>query len=547
MDGLKRERDKNMKNLYSFMNKNKKPIQEKFGLRDSGGNWVSKEVDIKQQLRTQWEKIYNSGCWPNSELQNITTELRLDPDSIHKMEGPIHMFEVDKAINQLHSSTSVGTTDIPPEFLKNLGHRGRQAIFKWCLQIWEQEVFPDQNDMLRTTFLHKKGNTDTLDNYRTLTIGCNICKIYNRMLTNRIQEASEESDILGEIQNGFRPGRRATDNLLVLETVIRKSKRNKLNNFIALLDITKAYDRVNREILWHIMKQMGFPTQLLNNIQQTYHNPRSVVHFQTVKSEPLSMDLGLKQGCVLSPILFAIYIAELGHRLTESGRGVRIGGKIIPGMFFADDMMLIGTETDLKHLLTIVAQYAQEFRLEFAGHKSSVIPLKGPIMENRQWLLGKLNISETESRDIWIQEEPEGRYLGVTIQKNYSIFKPQWELALQKARRGAGLVALLSRRCGNPLTILKPMWQQYVLPAVLYGTEIMDLYSSAVKDLETVQRGLMKTVLRVIPGTATAGCYALTGLMDINNEILKRKLAYYQHVVHMHEDRWCRLAYEEQL
>ncbi|MCP4976533.1 MAG: hypothetical protein GY931_10265, partial [Maribacter sp.] len=277
MDSLKRERDKNMKNLYSFMNKNKKPVQEKFGLRDDQGNWVSKEVDIKRQLRLQWEKIYNSGCWPNSNLQNIKTELRLDHDTIHKMEEPIQKFEVDKAIDQLHSSTSAGTTDIPPEFLKNLGSRGRQFIFKWSLQIWEEEVFPEQNDVLRTTFLHKKGSTDTLDNYRTLTIGCNICKIYNRILTNRIQGASEESDILGEIQNGFRPGRRATDNLLVLETVIRKSKRNKLNNFIALLDITKAYDRVDREILWHVMKQMGFPTRLINNIQQTYHKPCSVV------------------------------------------------------------------------------------------------------------------------------------------------------------------------------------------------------------------------------------------------------------------------------
>ncbi|MCP4975685.1 MAG: hypothetical protein GY931_05945, partial [Maribacter sp.] len=277
MDGLKRERDKNMKNLYSFMNKNKKPVQEKFGLRDDQGHWVSKEVDIKRQLQLQWEKIYNSGCWPNSKAQNIKTELRLDPDIIHKMEEPIQMFEVDKAINQLHSATSVGTTDIPPELLKNLGYRGRQIIFKWSLQIWEQEVFPEQNDVLRTTFLHKKGSTDTLDNYRTLTIGCNICKIYNRILTNRIQDASEESDILGEIQNGFRPGRRATDNLLVLETVIRKSKRNKQNNFIALLDITKAYDRVDREILWHVMKQMGFPTRLINNIQQTYHKPCSVV------------------------------------------------------------------------------------------------------------------------------------------------------------------------------------------------------------------------------------------------------------------------------
>ncbi len=91
--------------------------------------------------------------------------------------------------------------------------------------------------------------------------------------------------------------------------------------------------------------------------------------------------------------------------------------------------------------------------------------------------------------------------MGVTIQKNYSIFKPQWEMALQKARRGAGLVSLLARRCGNPLTVLKPLWQQYILPAVLYGSEIMDVNSTYIKNLETVQRGLMKTVLRVIPGT----------------------------------------------
>ncbi len=73
----------------------------------------------------------------------------------------------------------------------------------------------------------------------------------------------------------------------------------------------------------------------------------------------------------------------------------------------------------------------------------------------------------------------------------------------------------------------------------------MDLNCGYVKDLETVQRGLMKNVLRVIPGTATASCYAVTGLMDIKNEIFKKKLAYFQHVLQIHEERWCRVAYEE--
>ncbi len=126
------------------------------------------------------------------------------------------------------------------------------------------------------------------------------------------------------------------------------------------------------------------------------------------------MDLGLKQGCVLSPILFAIYIAEQGWRLTESGRGVCLSNQTIPGMFFADDMMLVGWEKDLKHLLQIVSQYAQEFRLEFVGHKCTVIPLDGPVKKDRKWNLGKLNISELESLDIWIEEDGEGRYLVVT-------------------------------------------------------------------------------------------------------------------------------------
>ncbi len=254
------------------------------------------------------------------------------------------------------------------------------------------------------------------------------------MLTNRIQEAVEESDILGEIQNGFRGGRRATDNLLVLETILRKTKMEKKKHFMALLDITKAYDRVDRDLLWIVMEQMEFPKQLLDNLKASYRDPKSVVHFQNIKSEPLRLKLGLKQGCVMSPVLFSIYIAELGNRLMKSELGIKLGDKRIPGMFFADDMMLVGTEKDLKDLLKIVGEYAQHFKLEFSGTKSSIIPLGGPVIKDRTWKLRTIYVSETESKEINISEANEGRYLGVTIQKNYSVFKPQWELAMQKAR-----------------------------------------------------------------------------------------------------------------
>ncbi len=70
---------------------------------------------------------------------------------------------------------------------------------------------------------------------------------------------------------------------------------------------------------------------------------------------------------MLSPVLFAIYIAELGDRLAQSNLGICLNNKKIPGMFFADDMMLVGSEKDLKALLRIVGDFAQQFKIEFSG------------------------------------------------------------------------------------------------------------------------------------------------------------------------------------
>ncbi|MCP4978510.1 MAG: reverse transcriptase family protein [Maribacter sp.] len=492
-------------------------------------------------------KIYKSGHWPNSNPDTIMTDLKINQCDIDQMNRDVQKHEIDQALDQLHAGTSAGTTDIPPELLRNLGWRSRRYIWGWAQNTWQNNDPPEQNDMLRTTFLHKKGATDTLDNYRTLTTGCNLCKVFNRMLTNRIQDAVEESNILGEIQNGFRKGRRATDNLLVLETILRKTKRNKKKNFMALLDITKAYDRVDRDLLWIVMEQMEFPKQLLDNLKSSYRDPKSVVHSQNIQSEPLKLKLGLKQGCVMSPVLFSIYIAELGNRLMKSELGITLGDKKIPGMFFADDMMLIGNEKELKDLLQIVGEYSQQFKLEFSGAKSSIIPLGGPIVQDRVWKLGEVFVNELEAKEINISETSEGRYLGVTIQKNYSLFKPQWEIAMQKARRGAGLVTLLARRCSNPLTVMKPLWQSYILPAVLYGTEIMDYCKSHIQNLDIIQKGMMKSVLRVMQGTSSAGCYAITGLSTIEQEIWKKKLSYYVHITRMSETKWAKIAFGEQL
>ncbi len=73
-------------------------------------------------------KIYKAGVWPNSDLNNITTTLRVGEDNRTELEQDIQKYEIIRALEQLHGGTSAGTTDIPPELLKHLGGRAITAL-----------------------------------------------------------------------------------------------------------------------------------------------------------------------------------------------------------------------------------------------------------------------------------------------------------------------------------------------------------------------------------------------------------------------------------
>lgn len=81
--------------------------------------------------------------------------------------------------------------------------------------------------------------------------------------------------------------------------------------------MTKAFDRVDRDILWAKLSLFGYPESLLNAIRNTYRNPTAVVQYKNIYTEAMNMPIGLRQGCVLSPLLFAIYIAELPNHTNK--------------------------------------------------------------------------------------------------------------------------------------------------------------------------------------------------------------------------------------
>ena len=188
-------------------------------------------------------------------------------------------------------------------------------------------------------------------NYRPLTVLPCMCGLYSKLLNACLTEVVEKHKILGEVQNGFRRNRSDIDSTFVLNTILWKTMAKKKKVNLAFLDIEKAYDSVRRETLWKKMASMGFGGQFLNSIKSLYDGDHVTCDANGATTNPLYLGRGLRQGCSLSPMLFALYVRDMSNELHNSKLGVLLHKKCISCLFFADDIALIARDADGLRLL----------------------------------------------------------------------------------------------------------------------------------------------------------------------------------------------------
>jgi len=139
----------------------------------------------------------------------------------------------------------------------------------------------------RVCLLHKGGYKDKkeLKNYRPIAITNAISKVFCGLLNERMTSLVESNNLLSEEQNGFRGDRRGTDNLFILNEVMETYRRKKKKMFCVFLDIEKAYDRIEREVLWEILRRAGFEEKIINIIKSLYDNTKAKYSLGTLQSD----------------------------------------------------------------------------------------------------------------------------------------------------------------------------------------------------------------------------------------------------------------------
>ena len=246
-----------------------------------------------------------------------------------------------------------------------------------------------------------------LGNYRPITVLISLSGFYSKLLNERLVTVTEKFNLLGEIQNGFRKGRCGSDNIFIINSILWKAQALGKKVHLGFVDLTKAYDSVNREILWRKLRNVGIGGCFLSTLPSMYRDDsvKCTVNGSTTRSVYLRR--GLRQGCALSPILFALYILEIGEALTAAGEGFSLSGTNIAGLLFADDIVLIASSAKgLKSLFRSVKSICDKLRLEVntnAGKSEVISP------SDEEWVL----FDDDGQVELSLRQVAEYKYLGL--------------------------------------------------------------------------------------------------------------------------------------
>ena len=172
-------------------------------------------------------------------------------------------------------------------------------------------TFPDlwRKNIIKPLF--KAGMADDPSNYRGIAISSCLSKLFCKILDNRLQNFLDQENIISPCQIGFKPGYRTSDHIFTLTNVIDKFISKKKYLFACFVDLRKAFDTVWREAMLFKLNRFGISGNFLQVIQSMYSNVQYCVKINSCVTESFTTNIGVKQGCVLSPKLFNLYINDI--------------------------------------------------------------------------------------------------------------------------------------------------------------------------------------------------------------------------------------------
>ena len=206
------------------------------------------------------------------------------------------------------------------------------------------------------SFQSQKGNAKECSNYCTTALISHASKIMLKILQARLQQYMNRA--LPDVQAGFRKGRGTRDQIANICWIMEKARVPERHLFL-LYWLCQAFDCIDHNNLWKILKEMGIPDHLTCLLRNLYAGQQATVRTGHGTTDWFQIGKGVHQGCTLSPCLFNLYAEYIMRSagLEEAQAGIKTAGRNINNVRYADDTTLMAeSEEELKSLLMKVKE-----------------------------------------------------------------------------------------------------------------------------------------------------------------------------------------------
>ena len=327
-------------------------------------------VTDSQQVLEVWKEYFksllnNNQITPSPQLD---TNSALSGDSVHHLNKPFSIQEIEFALNKINSNSAPGPDELRVGYIDN--PLCASFLFNTCLTMGVAPL-PWLCSFIKPIFKPGGNSLDPSD-YRGISLQSVVPKILCSVMNTRLCEHLEINDLLAEEQNGFRSGRSCQDHIFSLHTLVHNGKLIGLDTHAVFIDFIKAFDSVNRHLLWEkLQHQFGKNGQFLSLLKGLY---KKVVKVNEELTDWFDIETGVKQGCILSPILFSMFINDLTIDIKSANRGINFEGLNISSLLYADDVVVFAEPPqDLQQMLDCIDRWCQKWGININPKKTKAM------------------------------------------------------------------------------------------------------------------------------------------------------------------------------
>ena len=248
-----------------------------------------------------------------------------------------------------------------------------------CQQIWKTQQWPQ--DCKNSVFIPipKKGNAKECSNYRTIALISHASRVTLKILQARLQQYVNHE--IPDVQVGFRKAKGTRHQIANIRWIIEKAREFQKNIYFCFIEYVKAFDCVDYNKLWKILKEMGIPHHLTCLLRNLNAGMEATIRTGHGTTDWFQIRKGVRQGCIFSLCLFNLYAEYIMRNLglEEAQAGIKISRINIYNLRYADDTTLMAeSDEEINSLFMKVKEESEKVDLKLNIQKTKIMA-SGPI------------------------------------------------------------------------------------------------------------------------------------------------------------------------